>query len=461
MQTRVVAVLRSAKLGSWRERSTNHQIFAAMITIGALTCGVKAVAMMKESVVAHQFGVSDYLDAFLIAYVLPSFAISVISGSFNSALIPTYIQVRERDGSQAAQRLLSSTTLWSLTLLAVVTVMLGLSSSLFLSWLGAGFQPAKLELTRSLFLLLLPILPLAGIASICAAILNANQQFALAATVPIITPVSVIVGAYAFGSVWGTHAIAGAILFAACLESALLIFGLRRLGISIIPRWHGMNPAIKAVLKQYAPMIAAGFIINGAVLVDQSMAARLGPGSVSVLNYGNRIATVVLGIGTMALTTAVLPQFSRMVAQKDWQGLRHTLKTYTRLILLITIPVAIILIALSRPLISLMFERGAFSASDVTAVASVQRLYLLQLPFYALSILFVRLISAMKANHILLWGTVITFVLNITLDYVLMKWLGVPGIALATSLVYMVTLAYLMTLTFYVWKRMESEAKCV
>ncbi|MDX6710052.1 MAG: putative peptidoglycan lipid flippase, partial [Blastocatellia bacterium] len=352
----IIAGFGLARISSWRERSTNHRIFATMVSVAALTCGVKIIATMKESVVAQQFGVSDYLDAFLIAYILPSFAINVISGSFNSALIPTYIQVREGDGLKPAQRLISSTTLWSLGLLATVTLILGLGSSPLLRLLGANFAPAKLELTHSLFLLLLPVLPLAGISTVCAAILNANQRFAVVSTVPAVTPVCVIIGACVFGKDWGTYAIAGGILFASCLESLLLIFSLKRLGISITPRWYGMNPAIKGVLKQYAPMIAAGFIVNGAVLVDQSMAARLGPGSVSVLNYGNRIVTVALGIGTMALSTAVLPQFSRMVVQKDWSGVNHTLRTYTRLILIVTIPVATVFILLSKPLVRLLFE---------------------------------------------------------------------------------------------------------
>src|SRR5229473_3064028 len=85
----------------WCDRSVNRRIFAAMLTVGGLGLGVKIVSTLKEVVIAHQFGIGDGLDAFLIAYLVPSFAINVIAGSFNAALIPTYAQVREEEGKEA------------------------------------------------------------------------------------------------------------------------------------------------------------------------------------------------------------------------------------------------------------------------------------------------------------------------------------------------------------------------
>ena len=190
-------------------------------------------------------------------------------------------------------------------------------------------------------------------------------------------------------------------------------------------------------------------------LVDQAMAAMLRPGSVSTLNYGNKVSSVVIGLGSIALSTAVLPQFSRMVAAADWSGVRTTLKTYTRLALLATIPLTLLLVVLSRFMVSLLFQHGAFTESNTIEVAAVQSLYILQLPFFVTGMLFVRLISALKANHVLMWGTTISFSLNITLDYVFMKWLGVGGIALSTSVVYLASFCFLGLMSTRVLRRAE------
>jgi putative peptidoglycan lipid II flippase len=160
----------------------------------------------------------------------------------------------------------------------------------------------------------------------------------------------------------------------------------------------------------------------------------------------------------MAVSTVVLPQFSRIVAACDWRGAQRTLLSYARLILIATIPVTLILISFSQPLAAFVFQRGAFTASDTVQVASVQSMYLLQMPFYVLGILFVRLTSALKANHILMWGSVISFLLNISLDYLLMKLFGVSGIALSTTIVYAASLGYLSLMSFRLLRKVE---RCV
>jgi putative peptidoglycan lipid II flippase len=427
----------------WFQRSVNRRILAAMVTVGGLSVAVKIVSTLKEIMIAHQFGVGDSLDAFLIAYLLPSFAINVIAGSFNAALIPTYSQVKEQEGHDAAQRLFSSVMVCSGGLLIAFSMLLAIGSSYILPILGSGFSSEKLAFTRTLFLIVLPALPLSGMFVTWAAVLNAGERFALAAIAPVLTPIAVILMVYAWGETWGVYAFAVAMVVGAVLEASLVMGALKRRGISPIPRWHGMTPALKQVAQQYVPMVAAALMMCSTGLVDQSMAAMLGPGSVSVLNYGNKISAVVVTIGAMAVSTAVLPQFSRMVAAGLWINVRNTIKTYTRLILFITIPLSVIMILISQTLVSLLFQKGAFTASDTIQVASVQSLYLLQLPFYVCGMLFVRLISAFKANHILMWGTAVSFVLNIALDYLFMKWLGVPGIALSTSMVYLVAFFYL------------------
>lgn len=452
---RVMPALGAGHGDSWLEGSINRRIFSALMTVGALTGLVKLISTAKEIVVAHQFGVGDGLDAFLMAFMLPSVAISVVAGSFNAALIPTYIQVRDREGSQAAQDLFSSMIIWAAMLLITVSILMALVAPYAFAYLASGFGPEKLALTRKLFFVLLPVLPLSGLLVTWAAVLNAGERFALAAITPMITPLAVILVVSVLSSNWGIYAFAVAILVGAGLEGLILARGLRRQGISVVPRWQGFTPAVRQVIKQYAPMIFAGCLMSSTGLVDQSMAAMLSPGSVSILNYGNKVVGVVIGLGSIALSTAILPQFSRMVAAGNWSGVRNTLKTYTRLTLVATIPLTLLLAVLSRFLVSVLFQHGAFTESNTIDVATVQSLYILQLPFYVTGVLFVRLISALKANHVLMWGTAISFAINITLDYVFMKWLGVGGIALSTSVVYLASFCYLAFMSKRVLRRAE------
>ncbi len=441
---------------SWRERSTNRRIFAAIISVGGFTILVKLAAIAKQLVIAGKFGTSDALDAFLIAFLIPSFAINVVAGSFNAALIPTYVELREREGRDAAQLLFSTVAVLSTLLIIAISGVLALLAPYLIPVIGSGFSPEKQALARSLFFVTLPLLVISGLGTVWASILNAEERFALAAIAPIMTPAVVVTAIVLLGATWGIYALAIGTVGGGLLEAALLARGLARRGFSLIPRWHGLDSHVKQVARQYAPMAAGALVMSSTEVVDQSMAAMLGPGSVSALSYGNRVVALIIGIGSMALSTAIFPHFSRMVAANDWAGVRGTLKTYARLILLITVPMTLVIFYLSGPIVALLFERGAFTAGDSLLVGHVQALYVLQIPFYVLGIMIVRLISSLKANHILMWGSVINLIVNILLNILLMRLMGLKGIALSTSFVYMGSLVFLSYFAGRIMRRQRS-----
>ena len=412
------------------------------MTVGGFTLVVNLAATVKELVVARQFGTGDSMDALLIAFLLPSYAVNVLAGSCSTALVPTFVQVRENEGQEKAQQLLSGVIIWNTGVLAAVSVLLALTASFILPMLGSGFSITKVALSRSLFFVFLPILVISGLKMTWAAILNACDRFALVALSPIVIPLATIGMLFWVGRTWGIYALAVGTLAGYLIEAALLAWGLKRNGFCLMPRWHGFDHTLRKIVKQYIPVVAGALLMCGTMLVDQSMAAMIGTGSVATLSYGGKVVTLILGIGSVSLSAAVFPHFSRMVAAYDWAGIRHTLKTYTYLILIVTIPLTLILVYFSEPLVHLLFERGAFTSMDTWRVSQVQALFLLQLPFYFLGILMVRLISSLNMNHILMQGAIINLFFKVFFNYFLMQRLGAAGIALSTALMYMVSVIY-------------------
>lgn len=439
----------------WTNGSVNRRIFAASLTVGVFTFLVHVVTAAKELVVAYQFGTADVLDAFLIAYLLPSFVIIVFAGSLPSAVIPIYIEVQIREGQEAAERLYASVMGWSLVILAGISSIMALLAPLVLPLLGSGFDEQKLVLTRSLYFTMLPVLMLKGLATIWSAKLNAAERFSLASAVPILTPILIVVALLYRGGQWGIYALMAGTVGGGALEAVIIAWYLHRLGVRLIPRWDGWTPALRQVMKQYGTVVAGASLMASTMLVDQAMAAMLGPGSVSALSYGGKVVSFVLAIGATALGTALLPHFSRMVAVADWKEVRHTLQIYVTLIFKTTIPLTLLAVLLSEPIVSLLFQRGAFTATDTHVVGQVQAFLLLQVPLYLAGIVIVRLISALKANHILMWGCVLNFIVNVVLNYVFMQWLQVAGIALATFVVYVVSVIFLSYMLLRLLKDLE------
>ena len=436
----------------FRERSALHSIVAALLAVAGGSGIVKVASMAKEVVIAGQFGAGDQIDAFVIAYVLPSFVIGVVLAAFQSAVIPTYVQVRDREGVDIARELVSTVTVWTCALLFALTVALALAAPMLLPLVGSGFDGGKLWLTERLFYLLLPLVVLTGLTSVWGAALNAEGRFALVATVPIATPLVVVGLVLATARVAGVFAVPIGMVFGAVIEASVLAYAISRRRIWVVPRWTRTHPAVRVVIRQSITMAAGSVLMGSTVVVDNAMAAMLPAGSVATLNYGNRFVLFLLAFCAGALSTAILPQFSALVARSDWAGLREVLRSCLRWIVTATVPLTLILIALSLPLTRLMFERGAFTPETTAMVAGVQVLYLIQVPFYLISIVLVRLISAFKSNHLLAWGAAINLVVNVALNWVFMRWIGVSGIALSTTFVYIVSCGFLALMS---WRLMK------
>lgn len=422
--------------------SVNGRIFTAAVIIAALASLVKVVSLAKEMFIARIFGAGDALDAFYVAILLPGFLAGIMS-SFGSAFVPTYIQVRETEGDLAAQRLFSTVAAFILAALLGLSLFLGVTAQWLLPIMGSGFGPEKLALTRTLLFVLLGLLSMTGLSMLWRAMLNARECFALTALAPIMNPLIIVIAIVASSRSRRIYALALGTVFGTLGEMAIAGYGLWRRGIPIIPRSYGLTRPVRQVLGQAAPVAAGAVLMGSTTLVDQSMAAMLGSGSVAALNYANKLTPLLLSIGVSSLATAVLPNFSRLSANQDWTGLRHVLNTYTNLIALVTVPLTVVLIIFSEPIIATFFQGGAFSAQDAHLVARVQSLLFLQLPFYAIGNLYVTAISSLRRNQILMWGTTIAISVNILLNLLFMKILGLPGIALSTSGVYLVAFFYL------------------
>jgi putative peptidoglycan lipid II flippase len=167
-------------------------------------------------------------------------------------------------------------------------------------------------------------------------------------------------------------------------------------------------------------------------------------GSVADLNYGNRIIGTLLSVAGTALGSAITPYYSKMVTHRDWAGVRHTLKRYLLLLFLVSIPVVLILYFAAVPIVQALFQRGSFRARDTNFVAHVHALYALQIPFYLGNVLLTRLLSSLLAMHITMWAAAVNLGLNVALDILFIRVLGVPGIALATSCASLVTFGFVL-----------------
>jgi putative peptidoglycan lipid II flippase len=414
--------------------SVNRRIFRAAASVTAAGLIVKLVATLKEVALAGVYGRSDAMEAFLAAALIPSLLINLVSESMNQSLVPTLVRVRAQQGHERAQQLLSNSMLWMCVLLGAVSVLAGLGAKGMFPLIASHFPPEKLALSIRLFYAMLPLVLITGVASNCTAVLNTFDQFALPALAPMAISLAIIAGTLALGGKLGIWALVYSTLAGSLTHAAVVAWMMNVHGYKLRLRWHGMTEGTREVAGQYGPVLLGGILASGGLLVDQSMAASLTSGSVAALVYANRFVSVVLTLLAGAVGTAVAPYFSHMLAASDWKGCRHTLKTWVRLTAAVSVPIAAGLIAGSHLLIRVAFERGAFGKQDTAVVAPVLAMYAIQIPFFVCSRVFYRFLVAMRRTDLILYCGMLNLALDVVLNLALMRFFGVAGIALATSL---------------------------
>jgi putative peptidoglycan lipid II flippase len=439
---------------AFRGGSANRGILRATLLVTSAGVFVKLAATGKEMVVAGIYGRSDAMDAFLAAALLPSLLVNLISESMNQALVPTLIRVREQDGQERAQQLLSSAMLWMCGLLGTISILMALAAHAIFPLIASDFPTAKLTLSMRLFYWLLPTVLITGIATNCTAVLNTFEHFAWPALAPMAVPIAILAAAIWLTPRMGIWAMAYGTLAGSLIQAAAVVGVMQAGGYKFRLRWHGRTEAAREVMRQYGPVLLSSVVASGGLLVDQSMAATLPAGSVSALVYGNRFVSVAMALLAGAVSTAVTPYFSRMIAQRDWRGCRHTLRTWAGLTAVASIPVAVMLMLGARTVVRLAFQHGAFGPRDTSVVASVMVMYAIEIPFFVVSRVFYRFIIAMRRTDLALFCGILNLILDIVLNFALMHWLGVAGIALATSLW---TVSTFFFLWYWTWKLLPAD----
>lgn len=433
---------------------------ATRAAAGVLVAGiaVKAIATGKESVVAAFFGRSDAMDAFLAAFLIPNLLVNLIAESMNQALIPTLIRVRLREGRERAQQLLSSSMAGLCALLLAGSVAMAMLAHALFPLIASNFGHAKQEFAIRLFYVLLPCLVLGGVASTCTAVLNATGRFAVPALAPAVVPLAIVAGAFAFHSSMGIWALAVATVLGMAVHACWMGASMRSCDYGFELRWHGWTEPLGEVLGQYWPALLGSLAASAGLLVDQAMAAMLPPGSVSALVFAGRFPGVAMSLLAGAISTALAPYLSELVALRDWRACRSALRSWAARTAIVSVPAAAMLIAGSHFLVRVVLQHGAFGSADTRVVAFVLAMYALQIPFFAASRVPYRFLVALRRNDLVLACGAINLVLDVVLNIVLMRLMGVAGIALATSLWSASTCAFLWFWALRMLHRAESAA---
>ncbi len=422
------------------------------LLVGVSFAFAAVTGLLRNMVIARYFGIGADLDAYYAAFKLPDLLFTVVAGgALATAFIPVFASFLADDNLEEAWRLASSIT----NFVALIVSALAIMAAVLAPWLvriliAPGFDTAGQSEAVAVMRIVLISTLVFGVSAVQGSVLHGFKHFLLPALAPVMYPLGIAAGALWLAPTWGVRGLALGAVVGAVLHLAVKIPGLVHYGFRWWPTVDLRSPAVRRVAILMGPRVLDLGVFHLTLLVTTNLASRLGAGSVSALEWGwDAMQLPETVIGT-AFGLVALPTLADLAARGDVRGLRSTLAETLRTVIALTVPAAGGLILLGRPLLQLLYQRGAFDAAATEAVFVALRFYALGLVGHACLELAARAFFAQQDTVTPLLVAVGFAAVNVILGVLLAGPMGHGGLALANSLA---VSAEVLVLLFFLQRR--------
>lgn len=421
----------------------------------------RILGVVREQVLAALFGAGNAMDAYNVAYRIPNLVRDLFAeGAMSSAFVPTFTRHLTTQGKASAWRLGNMVV----NALIVITACLVVAGIVFAEPLVGLFAsayrsvPGKLELTVFLTRLMLPFLTFVALAAAFMGMLNSLHRFFIPALSPAmynvatITCALVLVPLMPAAGLPAIAAIAIGSLLGGAAQLALQWPALRSEGFRYRPILDWRDESLRRVLVLMGPGTIGLAATQVNVFVNTVLATGQGTGAVSWLNYAFRLMYLPIGLFGVSIATATLPAVSRQAAQRDEGAARTTIADGLSLMLMLNVPATVGLVVLATPIVRVIFERSAFTPADTAATAAAVQFYAIGLVGYSIVRIASPVFYALGQNRTPVMVSVATVLVNAVLNVALVRVMGFRGLALGTSIAALFNAALLM---FFLRRRLD------
>ncbi len=430
-------------------QSKNHEIVRNLSVVSFFTLISRILGLLRDICIAYFFGAGTATDAFFVAFRIPNLFRRLFGeGGISSSFIPVYSESLAKNNENESAGLFKTVFTVLFFILLILSVIGFLFSFVFVAVTAPGFlhKPAEFHLAVFLTKVMFPYIFLIGLAAFFAGVLNVHGSYAPGAMYPIILNVLLIIAALFLRPFFhpGIYALAAGVMLGGVLQLLSQIYYIRRKKIILGFKFNFRNREVKSVFKLLAPSLLGMAVIQLNLIFDTFLASFLPAGSISYLYYGDRLYQFPLGVFAIAMQTAIFPALSASFAKNDLKEVGGAFNFSSSLMFFIIIPSSIGLILLRNSLAKLIYMHGIFNAADAQKTAGVLMFFIVGLWASALLKTVIPVFYSMKDTKTPVKATIISLIINIIFAVLLMRVMGVYGLALASSISLIFNYLYLL-----------------
>jgi len=413
-----------------------------MITLMIFTILTKVLGFFRDIVLSYYYGVSNISDAYIIAITIPSVIFSLIGIGIATSYIPIYTDIEKMQGKSAANSFsnnLINVCLLSGTLLIFIVLM---SPETLVRIFASGFDDETMSLAVSFTRVTIFSINISILIYIIKGYLNANNSFNAPAVMSIPLNLVIILSIF-LSSRYNILLLPFGNLLAMFFQFLFVLYFAFKSGYRYKPIVDFKNPYLKKILLLSVPVILGTSVSDINVIIDRTLASNLVTGGIAALDYSDKVNVLVQGIFVISISTVLFPRMSKMISEDDTVGFVDLISEAIIMLSFFIIPATFVFLFFSRPIVGLLFGRGAFDAEAITLTANLLFFYTFGMIGIALREIFSKAFYAMQDTKTPMINASIGMVINITLNLILSRIMGISGLALATSIASILTAVFL------------------
>lgn len=437
--------MKGAASSSGGKPATARTLASAALVVTVCTVISKLLGFGREAALAAVFGASYKTDAFVVATNIPNSLFSLLGAALTAIAVPVFTEYLNRpEKSEEYARLLWG-SFHAVTFLALVLATLGsLLAEPLTRLVAPGFSPVGLtlaiRLSRVMMFLMVPL----AISGWATGVLHSYKHFLMPAAIGIPMNIVMIAAILLAGKFGDIYWLAWASLLATATQAAIQLPPLLRR----VPRYRLiLDPRLPGLMKmaRLAVPVLVGVGVNQINLfVDRMLASGLEPGSISSLNYAQKVVQLPYGLLGLPVITVLYPKLATHAARDDLDGLRRALNRGLTALALVMVPVTVGMVILREDLMRFLFERGAFTPADTQRTAAAFLFYGLGLLPMVWRDYLTRASYALQDSRTPLWTGLVSTGINIVLNLALVRRYGLPGLTFSTAVSTLVNCLFLL-----------------
>lgn len=413
-------------------RTTKTAKSALIIVIFSL--GSKFLGFIRETLIAAKFGSGIYSDTFFVAITATRLVTSLMSSAITTTFIPVLSEVEGKEGKVVKIKRINN----MINIVVVISMILVILAWIFAPFIirltAKGFYGEQFNLAVKLARIGFPMILFSGIIGSLTGFLHSEERHISTAAIGVPLNFVYIFFLLFLSAKYGIKGLMVAAVIATGSQIFIQIPEARSAGYRYKFIFDIKDEYIKKILYLSGPVLIGVAIGDINAIVDRTLASELVVGSISALNYGNKLNSLIQGVFISAITTVIFPLLSKELNNDNITGMKRIMSYGVNIILLITVPATVGLILLSTPIVEIAFERGAFTPNDTVMTSSALIFYSIGLVASSLRLLITRVYYSLQDTKTPMINGAMSVGINIILNLILVKFMAHAGLAFATSI---------------------------